>query len=272
MHLKGAGEVQGIARGITDPLFPLVYFSRVDITKKHMLNELSRKYDPDVIFHLAAMCKRRYPDSSMQDYIKVNVYGTKNLIQSFPEAKVIYASTCGVKKLDNHPYFLTKKVGENLALNNKNVAVARLTNVYGTGKNGGVLSIFIDSAVKNKNLSLHTNQVRDFVGVEDVCRALEVLALKGELGEIYEVGSGQGTSIDWVAERVITLTKSKSKISSITVPKQIVVADVKKLENLGFNPKCSFESFVWRKCNEELYPRETDQPEAGKRATEWCDE
>lgn len=250
--LKDRWELRGLARGVIKPVIPSIPFIKADITKIEDLKNIRRNFNPETVFHLAALTKRRYLNTPRKEYMKVNVAGTENVFKAFPASKVIYTSTCGVRYSSRHPYFETKSLAGKICLDYSNGMIARLTNVYGEGKTGGVLSVFIDCALRNEDLPLHNGQIRDFISVMDVSRALELLAEKGECRKIYEVCFGEGTAISWLAEKVIEFTSSKSSIQLTTKPKRDVVGDIKPLKELGFTPKYSFEDFIKKVCEDTM--------------------
>ena len=123
--------------------------------------------------------------------------------------------------------------------------VARIFNVYGEGKEGGVIETFINRALAGQPLVVNSSQVRDFIYVDDVCEALWLLAQKAEPG-FYDVGTGVPTPVDEVARLVIELTGSSSPIEVRPAEPSISVADVRALREMGFEPKVGLREGVRR--------------------------
>jgi len=53
---------------------------------------------------------------------------------------------------------------------------------------------------------------RDFIFVEDICRGLMLCALRGEPGDVYNIGSGVETSIRLLAETINSITGNAAGI------------------------------------------------------------
>ena len=213
----------------------------LDITDYEALKDLVMSYDFDVIIHLGALTKRRYGDLSAEEYFRVNVGGTENVLRAAKAigAKVVFASTAAVYTPSRHPYVESKRAAEKIC-EQHGVVVARIFNAYGEGKEGGVIETFINRALAGQPLVVNSSQVRDFIYVDDVCRALWLLAQEGEPG-FYDVGTGKGTPIERVAELVISLTGSSSRIEVRPAKPSVSVADIGPISALGFRPLVPFE-------------------------------
>ena len=213
----------------------------LDITDAKSLLSFVREERFDVIIHLGALTKRRYGDIPAEQYFVVNVGGTENVLKAADEvgAKVIFASTAGIYTTSKHPYIESKRVAEKLC-ERHGAVVARIFNVYGEEKGGGVIETLIRRAFNNEPLLVNRDQVRDFIYVEDVCRALWLLALRAEPG-FYDVGTGIGRSIEEVAKLIKTLTGSYSSIEVRPAEPSISIANVGPLKALGFKPEVKFE-------------------------------
>jgi GDP-4-dehydro-6-deoxy-D-mannose reductase len=89
--------------------------------------------------------------------------------------------------------------------------------------------------------------VRDFIDVRDVVRAYRCLASKGQAGEIYNLGSGQGTKIADALEylrsqatSVIPVRVDAARIRPVDQP--LLVADASKLRAaVGWKPRYTIE-------------------------------
>jgi UDP-glucose 4-epimerase len=185
------------------------------------------------IFHCAA--KISVPESfeMKEEYYKNNVLGMKNVVDvaSFNNTKIIFSSSAAVygqkdrsvieseKLSPESPYAQNKIDGENLLKNSKTPHIAlRYFNVYGPRQSAayaGVITIFIKNALSGEPLVIFGDgkQVRDFVFVDDVARA-NILAMQynNKNFEIFNIGSGIETSIIEIADVILKLTNSNSKI------------------------------------------------------------
>jgi UDP-glucose 4-epimerase len=185
------------------------------------------------IYHCAA--KISVPESFEQpdEYYLHNVTGTKSVIQVAKEkgAKIVFSSSAAVYGESNapareedecnplSPYAENKRDGEAL-LRDSGVpsVILRYFNVYGPGQSAayaGVITAFIRAALAGDDIHIHGdgNQARDFVFVEDVAHANSAAMESGiENAEVINIGSGTATTINELAENIIRLTNSSSRI------------------------------------------------------------
>lgn len=75
----------------------------------------------------------------------------------------------------------------------------RFANAYGphSGHKQSVIARFIQRVLNNEDLTIYGDgqQIRDFIHVEDICRAMLLAAESGLSGEIVHTASGRGTSV-----------------------------------------------------------------------------
>ena len=168
-----------------------------------------------------------------------------------PYARVIYsAAGCAIaektweapqraKEIDNTslwhdtPYSISKITGEMYCLLyakqfDLDVIRVRFQNVYGPRELLGagiwrgtehtiwrnVIPTFIWKALNDVDLEVYGKGSRDFVYVEDIANGISLATKNGVRTEVYNLASGQETSIIQLANKIIFLTKSKSKIIS----------------------------------------------------------
>ncbi|QXJ28576.1 dTDP-glucose 4,6-dehydratase [Saccharolobus shibatae B12] len=131
--------------------------------------------------------------------------------------------------------------------------IQRPFNVYGPrlredGSYGRVISRFIYQALKGEDLTIFGdgNQTRAFLYVDDWIEAtLKILFMNGLKGEVINIGSDKETRIIDLANLIIQLTNSKSKIKLLP-PRQDDpprrAADISKAKKLlNWEPKTSLE-------------------------------
>lgn len=142
--------------------------------------------------------------------------------------------TAAVSLYHDSPYSISKLVGEmygNYYFQRHNMPFvkARFQNVYGPGEILGagrwrgtpatvwrnVTPTFIWKSMHKEALPVENGGIatRDFIFVEDMARGLMACALKGEPGEIYNLGSGAEISIRQLAERINALTGNPTPIA-----------------------------------------------------------
>ena len=211
----------------------------------------------DIVIHLAAKTdvvdSIHNPDNTFQ----TNVQGSQNVLDSCKFnhiSKIIVSSTAAVYQNSDisvdesspigplSPYGQSKLDMEKITIQSKiNYAILRLFNVYGKGQTTGVITNFGKNISKNNPLTIFGDgkAIRDFIHVDDVVDAI-ILSMKSTSG-IYNIASGNGTSITDLAKLLLELFGKNSKIVYQPARKgEIIysVSDITKSQNkLGFNPK-----------------------------------
>ena len=140
------------------------------------------------------------------------------------------------------------------------VTIARLFNTVGprqSGSYGMVLPRFVSAAVSNQPLTVYGDgsQSRTFSAVSDVIAALSgLLKSDSTIGDVFNVGGNQLITIKALAEKVIKLTNSNSKIEYKTYkevygadfeePKSRV-PDINKIKSaIGWSPKKGLDEII----------------------------
>jgi UDP-glucose 4-epimerase len=182
------------------------------------------------VFHLAALADIVPSINDPLLYYRTNVTGTINVLNACKinnVKKIVYAASAscyGVPKkfptLEtskislNYPYALTKKIGEDLLLHwakvyKLNCTSLRLFNVYGprsrtSGAYGAVFGVFLAQKISNKPLTIvgNGNQTRDFIYVKDVACAFIAGSKFKKSGEIFNIGSGKQTTVNFIANAI----------------------------------------------------------------------
>lgn len=254
--------LDNLSSGFRENVKDSAEFIKGDVTNFNIVNKAMK--DVDYVFHLAAFIS--VPESMIfpEKAYEVNVKGTENVLKAAKEngvKKVIFTSSAAVYGSNSDlplkedailkplsPYGNTKTEGERLC---EKYGAVRLRpfNAFGPRQNpkssySGVISIFIDNALQNKDLVIYGDgsQTRDFVFVEDVVKANLLMMKKGN--GVYNVGTGRQVSINELAEKAIKLTNSKSKIRHVNERKGDIkhsLADVSKIKDIGFEIENSFE-------------------------------
>ncbi len=215
-------------------------FIECDILNKENLEQIFLLNNIDFIIHQAAQSSVDKSLSNPSFNGEENIIGTINLLElsvKYKVKKFIFASSASVYGIplylpidENHPlnpvsfYGLSKQNAESyIKLFNKlfglNFIILRYSNVYGEkdffGENEtNVISIFCKNILNNKDVVIYGNgyQTRDFVFVEDIAIA-NYLSLKNDIkNEIFNVGSGEKTSVIEICEILSKLLKKNINI------------------------------------------------------------
>lgn len=221
---------------------------------------------------------------TIKDFKKLNrvVYssaGCSVAKKTFGEA-VATTEGSGIELNQDSPYSISKIIGEFYSVYyhkqwNLPVVRARFQNVYGPGEVLGagrwrgtyatvwrnVTPTFIYKAINNEEIPLENEGIatRDFIFVEDICRGLMLCALKGNAGDVYNIGSGVETSIAQLADTIKRISGSSSEIRML--PKRPwdnsgkrFASTEKSRRELGFEAQVSVEeglkqTIAWTKAN-----------------------
>ena len=120
----------------------------------------------DVIIHLAAKVDKRFWMSN--DLYRVNVEGTQNLIEHYPESKLIYISSADIEKEVLSEYAKTKKEAEALVLRNSENLVVRLPSVFGPGDtHDKLIPRLFKKYLEHKECSILNNNENEHMYVGD---------------------------------------------------------------------------------------------------------
>lgn len=221
------------------------------------------------VFHLAAMVS--VPESVQKPDLchKINVEGTRLLLESSAQAgaiRVVLASSCAVygneptmpKQEDLNPaplspYAQSKWEGEKLCSSAPLSAIAlRFFNVYGPrqdpqGPYAAAVPKLLQAASTGISLPIHGDglQTRDFVYIEDVTSALIHAATHADCHGVYNVASGQSVSILELAKAILSATGSKSTIEHFPAREADVrhsSASIERILSTGWNPSFTLAS------------------------------
>jgi len=142
-----------------------------------------------------------------------------------------------------------------------NYRVLRLCNVIGKDSKANskknATEYLIKKLKNNEEISIYKgDNYRNFLNVEDVCRAMKLIIDSGNKNEIYNIGNKESVKMIDIISYCKKKINSKSKINFIETPafhKQVQTAnfymDVHKLYNLGFKPKFSLEETLNTLCD-----------------------
>ncbi len=208
---------------------PSAKLYRADIRDTDAVTKIFDEFKPEIISHQAAKADVRESLQKPQLYAEVNIIGSLNILENARRVgaqKIIYAGTGGatygepqylpvkedhpVNPLD--PYGASKHHVEHyLFLYNYNYGlkytVLRYPNVYGPRQNpfgeAGVIAIFTYKMLNGETPTIFGkgDKERDFCFVGDVARANVMSLDKGD-NQIYNIGSGVGTDINTIYEKL----------------------------------------------------------------------
>ena len=199
-------------------------FRELDV-RSPRLAALFKAERPDVVFHLAAAASVSGSVRNPAKDARTNVMGSINVLEAARRVGIerfVFSSTGGalygepaylpcdeahpVRPLS--PYGAAKSAVEGYvhtiaALGGFEATVLRYANVYGPRQDphgeAGVVAIFARRMLDGRDVVIYGDgeQERDFVYVSDVVEA-NVKALAGPAGGVFNIGRGEGTSVNAV--------------------------------------------------------------------------
>jgi dTDP-glucose 4,6-dehydratase len=252
-----------------------------DIADRLLVESLMRDYRIEGVINCAA---ETHVDRSILDpgaFARTDVVGTGVLLEEARRAGVtrflqvstdeVYGSVeAGMSTEDDRlaprsPYSASKAGGDLLALSYWTtyrfpVMVTRGSNTYGPNQYPEkFIPLFVTNAIDNEPLPLYGDgrQRRDWLAVQDHCAAIEQVLLRGEPGQVYNVGGGNERENLAVAEQMLSLLgKPKSLIRFVEDRPghdRRYAVDCRKLHRLGWKPGVAFEEGL--KATVEWYQR-----------------
>jgi len=244
----------------------------------------------DVVLNFAAESHVDRSIENAADFIQTNVFGTQTLLDAARKAGVsrfVQISTDEVMgscpeggyfteaspMQPNSPYAASKAAAEHLvrAANvtfGLDVVTTRASNNYGPYQfPEKLIPLMITNAIEDKPLPVYGDglNVRDWLYVEDCCRAIDAVLHSGQSGEVYNIGSrAEKANLEIVYTLLDLLGKSHTLIKFVTDRPghdRRYATDPAKIESeLGWRPKETFESGMektvrWYQNNEEWVRR-----------------
>jgi UDP-glucose 4-epimerase len=255
-----------------------------DIRDKNLAESLIE--DADLVLHMAAALGVANIMNSPIESMSINIAGSENILLAAAKFKkrIVIASTSeiygknpkqplseeddrviGTPQNIRWSYSDAKAIEEAIARSlflekGLPVTTVRFFNTVGprqTGKYGMVVPRFVNSAIKNEDLIVHGDgtQSRVFCHVSDAVSGLtSLLNTEKSIGDVFNIGGVGEISINALAEKVIAITGSKSKIIHIPYDQaypvgfedmQRRVPNTKKIESLtGWKPEYSIDEII----------------------------
>jgi dTDP-glucose 4,6-dehydratase len=187
-------------------------FLKGNICDSEIVNSLIKKVD--LVVHFAAESHVDRSIAGPSDFVQTNVVGTQVLLDAVrnnPKVRFVHVSTDEVygsidvgswdesyPLIPNSPYSASKASSDLLALAyartyNLDIVVTRCCNNYGPNQfPEKMIPLFVTNLMDGKKVPLYGDgqNIREWIHVEDHCRAIWDVAQKGRAGEVYNIGSG----------------------------------------------------------------------------------
>jgi dTDP-glucose 4,6-dehydratase len=266
--LTYAGNLENLASIRHDPRYRFVLG---DICDAELVRTLLDAEQPDAILNFAA---ESHVDRSIlgpAEFVETNIRGTFTLLEAAREARTrrflqvstdeVYGSIAAPHDADEEyplrpssPYSASKASADLLALSyfttfGLPVIVTRASNNYGPCQfPEKLIPLMISNALEDKPLPIYGDgrQVRDWLYVEDHCRAVWAALERGEPGQIYNVGGSRALPNLEVVRMILgQLGKPESLMTRVTDrpghDARYAITTAKLERTTGWRARMSFE-------------------------------
>ena len=248
-------------------------FVRGDIGDYNLALACMREHEVDVVVNFAAESHNSRAVVSPQKFFETNVVGTVTLMRAAMDAHVErfhHVSTCevyGDLALDSEEVFTessplvpktpynASKAAADLAVNAFHHTYALPATISNCANNYGpyqfpekLIPHFLVCALQGRPMPLYraSRNKREWLHVEDHCRAIDVILKDGVAGETYNVGSGLEIDVEGVADRIVEVLDlspdAKTYVPDRPSHDRRYLLDSSKIrDRLGWTPKVDFE-------------------------------
>ena len=281
-NLENLKDVEGDQRHI---------FIRGDIRDAALVNHILKQYDPDYIINFAAESHVDRSITNPNIFVETNVLGTVTLLQCAkdswydsqnrswkPDKKFVQISTDEVygalgaegfftenTPLNPHsPYSASKASADHFVkafhdTYGMPVNITRCSNNYGAHQfPEKLIPLMIENALKYRALPVYGDglQIRDWLYVEDHCRAIDLVSRNGKNGSVYNIGGHNertnlfivNTIIKYLAEKTGDPEINEGLITHVTDrlghDRRYAIDPSKIKAELGWKPDTCFEKGI----------------------------
>jgi dTDP-glucose 4,6-dehydratase len=280
--LTYAGSEENLADLLSE-----VTFVHGDIRDQDLIERLLREHGVEVIVNFAAESHNSLAILRPGEFFATNVMGTQSLLEAARRvgvARFHQISTCEVygdmglddpgaftedsPYLPRTPYNAAKAGGDHAVRAYHHtydlpVTITNCSNNYGPYQfPEKVIPLFVTRALQGQALPLYasTKNRREWLHVQDHCRAIDLVLERGRVGETYHVGSGVEADIDTIADLVLAELGLPSSLKTI-VPdrpshdRRYLLDSGKLRTELGWAPEIGFAeglkgTVAWYRDNE----------------------
>ena len=206
-------------------------FIKADITDEQAMDDIFKEYNPDIVVNFAA---ESHVDNSINNpniFTKTNIFGTQVLMNACLKYNVkrfhqvstdeVYGDlplnsekwcieSAHIKP--SSPYAVSKASADLLALSYKRtyglpITISRSSNNYGPYQNKEkLIPNAINCLLTGKKIPLYGNGLnkREWIHVDDNCKAIDLIVRKGRVGEIYNISTNDEKTNLQVARAILS--------------------------------------------------------------------
>ncbi|MCH2573885.1 dTDP-glucose 4,6-dehydratase [Candidatus Poribacteria bacterium] len=271
--LTYAGNLENLA-GLDDAYGRRYGFTLGSITVTDFVDRLFSQFKPDVIVNFAAESHNSRAILNPTIFFQTNLIGTQTLLdvaQKYEISRFHHVSTCEIygdlplnsaetfseqtSYRPNTPYSASK-AGADLAVLAYHqtfglpVTISVCCNNYGPYQNiEKLIPLFISKAICNQPLTLYksSQNKREWLAVEDHCRAIDLIIRQGKSGERYNVGSQTEKSVEEIADSILQILGKPQSLKTYVPDRpghdRRYLLDSRKIQQeLGWKLETDFET------------------------------
>jgi len=257
-------------------LLPADHIHAVDLTDSVATATLIQQLQPAAIYHLAALSEVGLSFEAAEKTITNNTLLQFNVLESVrvhsPNSRILIVGSAqeydllqlpkvgSIPKVNElqplgpaNPYAVSKVTQDLMGLSYfyaYDLDIVRTRPFNHTGERQSPLFAIpafalqiakVEKGLQSEIAVGNLEAIRDFTDVKDVVKAYHIVMTQGKAGDVYNIGSGQGHSLQEVLDRLIGLATTPikvvtdpDKIRPLDVP--VIIADNSKLAGLGWQP------------------------------------
>ncbi len=250
-------------------------FIKANISERELIIDLIQKENIDIVVNFAAESHNSRAIINPAIFFESNVLASQQLLEACKQTntRIHHVSTCevyGDLELDSpdsfaedYPYkpntpYNASKASTDLLVNSYfktfglKTTISICSNNYGPFQHPEkLIPLFITNALENKPLPLYksSQNKREWLHVEDHCRAIDLIIKKGNIGEKYNIGSAIEKSVEEISNIILkSLAKPKSLKTYVTDrpghDKRYLLNSNKIKEKLGWQAEVKFEKGI----------------------------
>jgi dTDP-glucose 4,6-dehydratase len=261
-------------RANLDGVHERIDFVEGDIGDLELGRRLLEQYDIEVAVNFAAESHNSLAVVDPRRFFHTNVIGTQTLLEAAREVgglqRFHHVSTCEVYGdlplasddvfTEESPYrprtpYNASKAGADHAVRAYHetfdipISITNCSNNYGKYQfPEKVIPLFVTNALDDLELPMYasTQNKREWLHVQDHCRAIDLVLHSDRIGETYNVGSGIEASIEDIADKVLELTGKPKSLKTI-VPdrpghdRRYLLDSSKLRRDLGWVPEIDWD-------------------------------
>ena len=192
--------------------------------------------DFNLVIHLAGKSGVRESLKDPAGYWNNNVEASRRLFERYPDTRILYASSSSAYEPDLNPYAASKFILEELAerYDAGNMLGMRFHTVY---SDSCPRENMFFNKLRNGTLEYTTKHYRDFIHLEDVLDAIEILINATHINGVVDIGTGHPVRIQDLAPDLPVRLNTPGE-------REWTCANTEKMKALGWKPKYTVEKFL----------------------------